>query len=140
MPTIGYIGCNGSWNWVFTGHAKDTDGQAFKRSLRLMSQVSIVRHAKIKSDANPFDPLWDDYFDKRRMKRLRDIYAHKRNMKTLLRKSDGLCLLCKQPINLWFIQFVTFSGMFIIQLNQLERDNCWLHPLGRALRGLSCMR
>jgi len=93
-----YFKSRGNWNWVFTGHAKDTDGQAFKRSLRLMSQVSIVRHAKIKSDANPFDPLWDDYFDKRRMKRLRDVYAHKRNMKTLLRKSDGLCLLCKQPI------------------------------------------
>ena len=93
-----YFSSRGGRNWVFAGRAKDDDGQTYMRCLRLLSQTSIVRHAKVRSDANPFDPHWDDYFGNRRVKRLRDVYAHKRDVSKLLRKSDGVCLLCKQPI------------------------------------------
>ena len=105
-----YFSTRGNWNWVFTGHAKDTDGKAFTRNLRLMSQVSIVRHTKIKSDANPFDPLWDDYFDKRRMKRLRDTYAHKRNMKNLIRKSDGLSITEETGLHVHHLEAQALGG------------------------------
>jgi len=99
MPTIGFIECNGS------GRNADILRKVVAGLRRHTSQLAVtgigcLRVTPKTPDANPFDPLWDDYFDKRRMKRLRDTYAHKRNMKNLLRKSGGLCLLCKQPITI----------------------------------------
>lgn len=38
------------------------------------SDVSIKRHIKIKGDANPYDPLWTEYFALRRRKRQRSAF------------------------------------------------------------------
>lgn len=48
----------GSRHWVF-GEKNS------KLELLLMSTIPIRRHIKIKADANPYDPHWKDYFDKR---------------------------------------------------------------------------
>ena len=37
-------------------------------TLKKLADIPIVRHVKIKKDANPFDAQWFDYFDKRRRK------------------------------------------------------------------------
>jgi hypothetical protein len=34
----------------------------FKVQLFAASMIPIVRHIKVQSGANPFDPAWDDYF------------------------------------------------------------------------------
>ena len=39
--------------------------------LFLMSKTRIVRHVKMRQDANPFDPQWQPYFENRRRARLR---------------------------------------------------------------------
>ena len=51
----------GDRNWVFG--AKDKDGKLV--TLVKASVTAIVRHVKIKGDANPFDPEWDAYFEDR---------------------------------------------------------------------------
>jgi RNA-directed DNA polymerase len=53
--------------WVF----KDTlelkgKKQIFK--IKKLADIPIKRHIKIKYDANPFDPQWEAYFDKRSRK------------------------------------------------------------------------
>ena len=39
-----------------------------------LSDIPIIRHVKIKSDANPFDPQWDNYFDSRYRKAIRVMH------------------------------------------------------------------
>ncbi len=53
-------------NWVFTAH--DENG----KDVRLVSasKTKIVRHVKIKSDANPYLSIWNEYFEKRKQKQL----------------------------------------------------------------------
>jgi len=62
-----YFKSEDSRKWIF----KDTleingDKQIFV--LKKMADIPIVRHIKIKSDANPFDPQWDTYFERRSRK------------------------------------------------------------------------
>ena len=47
-------------NWVFTAH--DEDGKGVR--LVSASKTKIVRHVKIKADANPYLSIWDKYFKK----------------------------------------------------------------------------
>ena len=53
-------------NWVFGAY--DEKGRLVK--LVSASKTKIIRHVKIKSDANPYLSQWDEYFEQRRMKLL----------------------------------------------------------------------
>ncbi len=53
-----YYQQEGHRDWVFG--EKDSAERLFR-----MGQISIRRHVKIKADANPYDPCWNDYFAKR---------------------------------------------------------------------------
>lgn len=55
-------------NWVFGAY--DEKGKLVK--LVSACNTKIIRHVKIKSDANPYLSQWDDYFEQRRMKILPD--------------------------------------------------------------------
>ena len=51
-----YFGSVGNRNWVFkTGNVE----------LTMMAKIPIIRHIKIRKDANPFDTDYDEYFRKR---------------------------------------------------------------------------
>ena len=51
-----YFGSVGNRNWVFkTGNVE----------LTVMAKIPIIRHIKIKKDANPFDTDYGEYFRKR---------------------------------------------------------------------------
>lgn len=56
-------------NWVFGAY--DEKGKLVK--LISACKTKIIRHVKIKSDANPYLSQWDDYFEQRRMKILPGI-------------------------------------------------------------------
>jgi hypothetical protein len=51
-------------NWVFTAY--DENGKAVR--LISASKTKIVRHVKIKSEANPYLSIWNEYFEKRKQK------------------------------------------------------------------------
>ena len=85
-------------DWVFAGTGLSDDGQLEEAELMLLRQVSIKRHLKIKMDANPFDPEWDDYFLKRQQSKLVDLYRHRRNEVPALKRHDGKCYFCGHPI------------------------------------------
>ena len=53
-----YFQIKGARNWVFSEKRS-------KLELLAMSSVPIRRHIKIRSNANPYDPHWKDYFEKR---------------------------------------------------------------------------
>ena len=52
-----YFRTGGARGWVFFG--KDKEGRAV--DLYHMAGTPIRRHVKIREDANPYDPTWDEY-------------------------------------------------------------------------------
>lgn len=60
-----YFHSQGGQNWIFAAEI-EIDGQ--RRQLRLFRAMTIpiTRHVKIRSSANPFDPVWASYFARRR--------------------------------------------------------------------------
>ena len=58
-----YFTRKGNRNWVFHDTHAGKEYVLFR-----MSSTPIVRHAKTRLDANPFDPQWRNYFEARRRK------------------------------------------------------------------------
>ena len=55
-----YFQQRGSRNWIF---AVPKGGPELIKAM----DIKIVRHVKIKAQANPFDPMWTDYFTARKL-------------------------------------------------------------------------
>jgi RNA-directed DNA polymerase len=55
----------GGDNWRFHCKVKDKSGKSKLLYLKKASDTKIRRHIKIKSDANPFNPLYKKYFEQR---------------------------------------------------------------------------
>ena len=52
-------------HWVFSGVVIGRDGVLETVRLFRAAQTAIKRHIKIRGEANPFDPAWEVYFEKR---------------------------------------------------------------------------
>lgn len=52
--------------WSFHVSKRTSNGKREYRDLMKAGWIHIVRHVKIRADANPYDKEWNDYFDKRR--------------------------------------------------------------------------
>jgi Group II intron, maturase-specific domain len=61
-----YWPSTGPNRWVFTGVLKDGEGQTKVMRLFSADSIPIERHTKIRAEANPYDPAWELYFEKRR--------------------------------------------------------------------------
>src|SRR5437870_11882233 len=55
----------GERNWVFSGKARGPKGTLRAVHLFIAHSLSIKRHTKINGEANPYDPQWEPYFEKR---------------------------------------------------------------------------
>lgn len=79
--------------WVFSG---EYDGQPV--TLFAAHKMPIQRHVGIRSEANPFDPAWEVYFEKRLGVKMAQNLAGRRQLLYLWREQNGLCPICKQKI------------------------------------------
>ncbi|HLX54447.1 MAG TPA: group II intron reverse transcriptase/maturase [Aquella sp.] len=52
-------------NWVFNAGVKPWHGRYKLLCLKKASSVAIVRHIKIQAEANPYNPKYKEYFEKR---------------------------------------------------------------------------
>ena len=62
-----FIG-NESRDWIFSCESKDKKTTFV---LLKLADIPIRRHIKVKCEANPFDPAWDAYFRRRKLKSCR---------------------------------------------------------------------
>ena len=76
--------------------SQDKDRQEKQRRLPRMVQKQIRKHIKIKSQANPYDPQWEEYFETRQQKDARSI-INKRT-RILWYKQKGMCPYCRQSL------------------------------------------
>ena len=86
----------GNRDWVFTGTVRDGKGGTHPLCLLNAAKVQIVRHVKIRGEANPYDPAWEDYFDKRLYARLEATLAGRGRIQWLWREQQGRCPCCGQ--------------------------------------------
>jgi RNA-directed DNA polymerase len=85
-------------NWVFSGLVIGRDGVVETVRLFRAAQTSIKRHVKLQGAANPFDPAWEVYFEKRLGVKMEDTLRGKRQLLALWKQQKGLCPRCHQRI------------------------------------------
>ena len=81
---------NGSRGWVF--------GQKDGKTLLKAADTPIRRHVKIKRDANPYDPAWEEYFELRDGFKMERSLRGRRQLIALWRSQSGICPICNQRI------------------------------------------
>ena len=64
-----YFRTQGRRQWVFYAGTQDKQGKATHLDLLQAAHVSIIRHVKIRADATPYDPAFQDYFARRQRAR-----------------------------------------------------------------------
>ena len=57
--------------WSFQGWTVRKDGKRTHHQLVHLAQIPIKRHIKVRGDANPYDPSYVEYFEKRSNKTTR---------------------------------------------------------------------
>jgi RNA-directed DNA polymerase len=55
----------GHRRWVFAGEIEGKKGETLTVHLYNAAKTRIRRHRLIQGEANPYDPLWEAYFDER---------------------------------------------------------------------------
>src|SRR5712691_9998091 len=80
-------------NWVFYG---TVDEQT--HYLTDAVYVPIKRHSKIRGEANPYDPEWESYYEKRLDVKMVDTLKGKQWLIHLWKEQGGLCPICHQKI------------------------------------------
>jgi len=88
-----YFTTIGGDNWVFYGEA---DGKT--RYLMSTASIPIKRHVKVQGKANPYDPAWESYYEKRLDVHMEGTLKGKRWLLHLWKEQNGLCPVCNHKI------------------------------------------
>lgn len=93
-----YFPSIGSRKWVFQATIQNKAGELHNIRLTLASDVAIKRHIKIKSEANPYDPEWEVYFEERLGLKMLDNLKERKRLLRLWLGQEGICPICSQKI------------------------------------------
>jgi RNA-directed DNA polymerase len=93
-----YFKTRGTRTWVFAATEEKGDGTKRERILLAESDTPIQRHIKIKADANPHDPQWEQYFESRWGKKMLNSSKGRGKLYRVWRRQDGMCSTCQNPI------------------------------------------
>jgi RNA-directed DNA polymerase len=85
--------------WTFRGRVRKEDGTWRNVALVRPVKVPIVRHVKVKAAANPYDPEWEPYFEKRLQSKMEAKLQGKRSLLYLWRSQNGVCPVCGEGIS-----------------------------------------
>jgi RNA-directed DNA polymerase len=93
-----YFEQQGHSNWMFFGESCDDDGIPHKVRLLRASRTPIQRHVKVKAEANPYDPAYETYFEKREGDHMAGTFRGTRTLRSLWYYQHGLCPVCNTKI------------------------------------------
>ena len=125
-----YFKTQGSRNWVFAAIEKQEDGSRRELVLLKEADTPIVRHVKVRANANPHDPKWESYFESRWGTKMMNSPRGRAKLYRVWLRQDGLCPSCQQPIAIgtsWAIRFIvkrTEGGSEAASNLQLYHSNC----------------
>jgi RNA-directed DNA polymerase len=109
-------------NGVFIGR-EQLDGRITQHILFRAASIPIKRHVRIKSDANPFDPQWLEYFEVRKSIKMNNSFAGRQTAISLLKRQQNKCSCCDKFIsmeNKWRVHLI---------INRLKGGNYNMHNL-----------
>ncbi len=146
------------WKWARRRHGKKPTAWRRKRyfttdkglwgfrdpkpgkTLLKMAAIPIQRHVKIRSEANPYDPQWEVYFEHRRQHRISWTKVT-RTRYTLWKRQDGRCpwgggalrldIEAPDTFHVHHVIFTCHGGKDTLKNTQLLHDVCHrqLHAL-----------
>ncbi|SEB32933.1 group II intron reverse transcriptase/maturase [Pseudomonas marginalis] len=107
-----YFHSVGSRNWVFAAETGERfpDGSPILSSLRKATDTPIRRHRPIKLEANPFDPMWETYFEERVSLKMQNSLRGRKKLTDLWLEQDRRCPICQQLITQetgWHVHHIT---------------------------------
>lgn len=127
-----YFRSSGSRDWLF---------QAEKYSLVRLSSISVGNHIKVRSDANPYDPKDEAYYDERMTRRMGASLQGRRKLFWLWNRQEGLCPVCATKITKvtkWHVHHVIWrvhGGSDRLSNLQLLHPTCHVQLHARAAKG-----
>ena len=89
-----YFKSNGSRNWTFQGMTPE--GEVVR--LQYANDIAIKRHTKIKAEANPYAPEWEQYFEGRLVRNWKTSMTGRGRLVSLWLEQDKRCLVCNSQI------------------------------------------
>lgn len=93
-----YFKPNGTRMWTFTGSAIKSRGRYIVPKLQYASDVKIKSFNKIKAEANPFAPEWEQYFEDRLMAKTEISLQGQKQTNWLWKEQRGRCPICHLAI------------------------------------------
>jgi RNA-directed DNA polymerase len=79
-------------DWCFFGQKNGR-----KATLLRAMDVPIKRHIKVRGEANPYDPQWEMYFERRQERKMSQALKGRGKVFYLWQKQNGKCPVCRQP-------------------------------------------
>lgn len=110
-------------SWTFATLLKGEGGNKFHTLTRL-TNTKIKRHVKIRSEANPYDADWKDYFEKHKTRRMLAHLDDKQFIYRLWEKQMQSCPVCGKHITRetpWRIMDIPLKSK---KVKILVHDNC----------------
>ena len=125
-----YFQTQGTRNWVFAANEEKEDGIGRELVLLKEADTPIQRHIKIKADANPHDPKWEQYFEARWGRKMLNSARGRAKLYRVWLRQEGICRSCQEPIMLgspWDVRHTvkrTDGGTDAASNLQLHHLNC----------------
>jgi RNA-directed DNA polymerase len=110
-------------SWIFGTNMNNGNGE-FLYSLKHLSNIPIVRHVKIRSAVNPFDPQWASYLENRKTQKM---FKNSKGRVFILRmweKQMRCCPVCGKHIteeSTWRVKEIIANGH---KVKILVHDKC----------------
>jgi RNA-directed DNA polymerase len=93
-----YFHTIGSRQWVFSGEVREPKGQPLAVHLYAAHGLHIVRHTKIESRVNPYDPAWETYLEERLGLKMAASLRGRNTPLYLWKRQNGRCAHCGNAI------------------------------------------
>lgn len=110
-------------NWCFVANFKNgkTDDRI---ALKRLYDTKIIRYRMVKCEANPFDPEWKDYFEKRKTYKMLQSLNGRKSLLYMWERQNHVCPVCGEPIDKeqpWGTSYRIVNGK---KVNFLLHDKC----------------
>jgi RNA-directed DNA polymerase len=93
-----YFHTQGHRNWVFSGTVQGRKAETQTVWLYSLGLTPVKRHTKVRGEANPYDPEWEQYFEHRLETQMVQKLKGYRKLLDLWYEQNGKCPVCNQKI------------------------------------------
>lgn len=120
--------------WTFAVVYKGRKGHEVYLALKRLADVHYTEYKQIKGDANPFDPEYDLYFQKRETQLMLETLKGRKSLLYLWNKQGRTCPLCGKPIDrtkAWNVNEKVIDGKIV---RELVHNTCYLRSKRKSCK------